>query len=63
MEPTSGTDLALRMPSTAARLVVNPDADTRNAWEVLVSAFGSIQARDLVTALPGGAEALTRIGA
>lgn len=58
----SGTDLARRLPTVAARLVANPQADTRNAWDVLVSAFDATEARALVLLIPGGREALTKIG-
>ena len=58
----SGTDLARRLPTTAARLVANPQADQRNAWDVLVSAFGPTEARTLVAAQEGGPAALTHLG-
>ena len=58
----AGTDLARLMPATAARLVANPDADTRNAWDVLVSAFDEREATALVLLTPGGRAALVKLG-
>lgn len=47
----SGTELALRFPTTAAKLVITcyqQGGDTRNAWDVLVSAYGVREASNLV---------------
>lgn len=50
----TGTDLARREPQAAARLVARTMLDntgtTRNAWEVLVSAWGEVQASILLRA-------------
>lgn len=49
---TAGTDLARSLPDVAARLVARTMRDrtgtTRNAWDVLVSAFGPVRASELV---------------
>lgn len=57
----SGTDLARAYPEIAARLVANPQADTQNAWEVLVSAWGVTTSTRMVLDVEGGADALQRI--
>lgn len=47
----SGTELALRFPTTAAKLVITchqQGGDTRNAWDVLASAYGVREASNLV---------------
>lgn len=59
-EPTSGTDLALAFPDTAARLVVI--GDSRNAWDVLVSAYGEGRSLRMVLAVEGGKAALDALG-
>lgn len=47
---------------TAARLVANPDADQRNAWDVLCDRVGPTVAMTLVRSTPGGTTALARLG-
>ena len=59
---TRGIDMARDHPAIAARLVANPEAPTQNAWDVLRSAFGRVEAQELVLQHDGGRQALERIG-
>ncbi|WP_143549013.1 hypothetical protein [Rhodococcus sp. ACS1] len=53
MKMISGTEIAMRHPNTAARVVIRAaelGGDVQNAWDVLVSAVGTFAARELVVA-------------
>lgn len=46
-----GTDIAARFPSTAVRVLFRAwrqGGDYRNAYDVLVSAFGTVEAHSLI---------------
>lgn len=45
-EMTNSQRFAAENPDSAARLVLNPQADQRNAWAVLCTALGYVKAID-----------------